>query len=124
MTNTRLIANENIPYSVIARLREIGFDVLSVKESMPGATDAEVVSRAQSDARVSLTQDKDFGELAFRHQRSGPGVILFRLHRMDRNARCDRMVAVISSRSDWHGHFSIVDDRHIRMRSIPDVSSE
>jgi hypothetical protein len=33
---------------------------------MPGAFDEEVFARAQSDERIVLTQDKDFGELAFR----------------------------------------------------------
>ena len=32
----RLLADENIPLKAITRLRELGHDVLSVKESMRG----------------------------------------------------------------------------------------
>jgi hypothetical protein len=36
----RLLANENFPGPVIARLRELGHDVVAVKETMRGADDA------------------------------------------------------------------------------------
>lgn len=62
----RLIANENISRSVVQKLRDRGHDVLAVKESMRGEEDTAILERAQSEARLVVTQDKDFGELAFR----------------------------------------------------------
>jgi predicted nuclease of predicted toxin-antitoxin system len=55
-------------------------DVISVKESMRGATDREILARAQVEDRLVVTFDKDFGELAYRFGLpSTSGVILFRL---------------------------------------------
>ncbi len=77
----RLFANENFPGPVIARLRELGYDVASVKEMMRGASDAAVLAEAQSERRIVVTFDKDFGELAFRFGFPAEcGVILFRLN--------------------------------------------
>jgi len=42
----RLLANENIAPSVICGLRELGHDVLSAAESMPGAADEVVLKHA------------------------------------------------------------------------------
>lgn len=62
----RFLADENLPGLVVAALRERGQDVLWIKESMPGAADLVVLALAQAEERVVVTQDTDFGELAFR----------------------------------------------------------
>ena len=60
-----IIANENVGGPVVETLRERGHNVVWVKETMRGARDEEVLARAQSDRRLVVTLDKDFGELAF-----------------------------------------------------------
>ena len=42
----RLLVDENMPGTVIVELRERGHDVLSVKESMRGADDPDILRRA------------------------------------------------------------------------------
>jgi predicted nuclease of predicted toxin-antitoxin system len=72
----RWIVNENVAGMVIRSLRDRGHDVLSVKETMRGAGDPEILARAQAEERIVVTHDKDFGELAFRYglpARSGFG---------------------------------------------------
>ena len=56
-----ILANENVGGPVIEALRERGHSVVWVKETMPGARDAEVLTRAQSEQRLVVTLDKDFG---------------------------------------------------------------
>jgi predicted nuclease of predicted toxin-antitoxin system len=100
----RLLVNENISGTVVKALRDRGHDVLSVKESMRGADDATILARAQAESRLVLTQDKDFGELAFRHGLPAEcGVILFRLAGATPDEDNRRMLEVIESRSDWVG---------------------
>ena len=116
----RLLADENLPGSVVAELRARGHDVLSVKESMRGADDVAVLARAQAEVRVVLTQDKDFGELAYRTGLSaGCGVILFRLAGDDPDADGRHMVAATESRTDWSGSFAVVTARCSRVRPLP-----
>ena len=115
----RMIANENIAGAVVRELRQRGHDVLSVRESMRGADDLSVLRRAGNERRLIITHDKDFGELAFRDGHLGKcGIILFRLLGPTPAADQRRGLDVIDSRTDWMGHFSVVTDHRIRMRSL------
>lgn len=116
----RILANENVTRTVIAGLRAKGHDVLSVKESLRGEKDDTILARAQSEKRIVLSHDKDFGELAFRVGLSAEcGVILLRLSGTDPDADNKRALEAIESRTDWEGHFSVVTADRIRMRPLP-----
>jgi uncharacterized protein with PIN domain len=69
MTGPRLLADENIAASLVRALREDGIDVSYVAELASGITDDEVLDLAKAEARLLLTEDKDFGELVFRMKR-------------------------------------------------------
>jgi predicted nuclease of predicted toxin-antitoxin system len=115
-----LILNENIPSSVVQGLRARGHDVLSVKESMRGLDDPAILARARTERRLVVTQDKDFGELAFRFRLPADcGIVLFRLSGDDPDANIRRMIEAIDSRSDWVGQFAVVSDDRIRIRPLP-----
>jgi predicted nuclease of predicted toxin-antitoxin system len=77
-------------------------------------------STAQSELRLVITQDKDFGELAFRQGLPAEcGVILFRLTGGNPQAVTARMLEVIRGRQDWSGQFAVATDDRIRMRPLP-----
>ena len=117
----RVIANENVTGTVIRKLRQQGHDVLSVKESMQGADDRSILQRAEAEQRLIITQDKDFGELAYRCRLPAScGIVLFRLSGVDSCTDNQRMFDVLESRSDWTGCFSVVTAGHIRMRPLRD----
>jgi len=121
----RLIANENVSGTVIRTLREQGHDVLSVKESMRAASDEAVLARAQSEQRLVLTHDKDFGELAFRYGLPAScGVVLFRLSGADPDSDNQHILQVLESRADWEGHFTVVEYDRIRIRPLPTIPVE
>lgn len=116
----RLIANENVPSAAVVALSAEGHDVLWVRTEMPGASDHEVLERAQRDGRLVITFDKDFGELAFRHRLpASQGIVLFRITTPSPESVARTMVAVLSARADWAGHFSVVDDDSVRMTPLP-----
>ncbi len=93
--------------------------MLSVKESMRGADDLSILQRAEDERRLVITHDKDFGELAFKRcHPASCGIILFRLLGETPSADRRRLLDVIDGRSDWMGHFSVVPDDRIRMRSL------
>ena len=76
----RILADEDVPGEAVTALREQGHDVAWMVTAAPGSGDPEVLLRAQAEARVLMTFDKDFGELAFRYGLpASSGVILFRV---------------------------------------------
>ena len=116
----RLLLDENMSKTIVQELRDRGHDVLAAKESMRGSNDPSILARAQLESRLVITQDKDFGELAFRHGFSGEcGIILFRLTGANREIDNRRILQVIESRQDWSGEFTVVTDDRVRMRPLP-----
>jgi len=115
----RILADENIPHAAVVRLRADGHDVLWVRESCPGVSDAAVVELAASEQRVIVTFDKDFGDLAISGRGPNPaGVVLYRVSMQRPSALAATISATLASRDDWRGHIAVIDDTRIRMRSL------
>ncbi len=116
----RILANENFPGEAVEALRDRGHDVAWVRTDSPGSTDRDVVHRAAAEARLLITFDKDFGELAFRAGRSSAaGIVLFRIAPSSPLHVAEFAVKVIEGRNDWAGHFSVVEEGHVRMTPLP-----
>ena len=116
----RLLANENFPLDAVLALRESGYNVAWVHEDARGSKDDQILARAQTEQRIVVTFDKDFGELAFRSKLpANSGVILFRISAPSSQYIAQAAVQAIGSRTDWAGHFSVVEDHRIRMTPLP-----
>ena len=63
---------------MVRALRSDGHDVLAVSEHQQRSVDKEVMELAVPQGRLLLTEDKDFGTLAFAARVDSPGVILIR----------------------------------------------
>jgi predicted nuclease of predicted toxin-antitoxin system len=114
-------ANENFPRDAVAALRAVGCDVAWVRTDAPGSADAAVSARAVTEGRLLPTFDKDFGELAFRAGLPAAcGVVLVRIPLDDLPAAVRRVVAAVTSRDDWPGHFSVIEPDRVRMRPLPE----
>ncbi len=59
----RFLADENVSRLVVEQLRAAGFDVISIGATRSGASDKDVLGSADSDDRILITEDRDFGEL-------------------------------------------------------------
>lgn len=116
----RLLANENFPGDAVTALRQHGHDVAWVRTDSPGSSDVEVLDRAQREHRIIVTFDKDFGELAFRLRLPALyGIILFRISTPTSRHVAQTAVAALNSRTDWTGHFAVVEDSRIRITPLP-----
>ena len=113
------LADENFPGDAVAALRLQGHDVCWVRTESSGISDPEVLTRAQTENRILLTFDKDFGELAFRSGLPAScGIILFRIKTPSGAIVAQKVIAAIATRTDWQGHFSVIEDDKIRMRPL------
>lgn len=117
----RFLANENLPGDAVEASRAAGHDVVWVRTAAPGSANVEVLASARHDRRIVLTFDKDFGELAWRRRLPAEcGIVLFRIPMPPPSGVGDALAAILSSRSDWTGHFTVVEPGRIRMRPLPD----
>ena len=115
----RFLANENFPRAAVEALRADGHDVSWIRTEAPGIPDEAVLARAHADGRVLLTFDKDFGELVLkRGARASHGIILFRIPLFLPLAIGQAVITAIASRTDWEGHFSVVEIGRVRMRVL------
>ena len=68
----RFVVDASTGMHIVRHLRASGHDVLAVAEIMPNAQDKEILAVALEQARVLVTNDKDFGELVFRSELGCP----------------------------------------------------
>jgi predicted nuclease of predicted toxin-antitoxin system len=116
----RILANENFPGEAVEVLRSSGHDVVWVRTDAPGSKDRAILEWGEAEKRLLLTFDKDFGELAYRlHMPASGGVILFRISISSPAKVAQKVRAVLESRTDWVGYFSVVEDTRIRMKPLP-----
>lgn len=116
----RLCANENLGEDCLLRLRQDGHDVLWIREAAPGSSDTDVLKRAHAENRLLLTFDKDFGELVFKAgAKASNGIVLFRIAQPSAKTVAEKVATILTSRDDWAGHFSVVEEFGVRMRPLP-----
>ena len=115
----RLLVDESTGAAVVAYLRSAGHDVLAVAEAMPQADDSDILTRAASERRVLLTNDKDFGNLVFRDGRAHSGVLLLRLQDETPANRVRVVSAVLEQYADrLTGRFTVATEQGIRIGSL------
>ena len=120
----RILANENFPGDAVEALRQQRHDVAWVRVDAPGSDDGTVLQRAQNEERILVTFDKDFGELAFRFGLpAASGIILFRVRAPSSKYVARAVTTAIESRSDWAGHFAVVEEGRIRMVPLPETKT-
>jgi predicted nuclease of predicted toxin-antitoxin system len=114
-----LLANENFPGEAVVALRAKGHDVVWIRTDAPGSKDYEVLERAQREKRILITFDKDFGELAFRSRLpASSGIVLFRIIAPSAAYVARVAVAALESRTDWAGHFAVIENSRIRLSPL------
>ncbi|OHD80231.1 MAG: hypothetical protein A3J97_04975 [Spirochaetes bacterium RIFOXYC1_FULL_54_7] len=113
-----LLADENIHAGIVDRLRESGIKVISVRETMGGSSDREVLQKATSIPAILITEDSDFGELVFAHGIQTIGVIYLRYSWSELDAVVQAIQTVLSTR-DVFGRFFTITPQKIRERRLP-----
>jgi predicted nuclease of predicted toxin-antitoxin system len=106
----RLLADENFPKAIVDWLRDTGHDVLWARTDCAGLKDPGLLNLAEAEARVLVTLDKDFWQIAL--QRRVPlihaGVVLFRIHPATAD-RIEPLVRIfVEADRGWPGHISRV----------------
>jgi predicted nuclease of predicted toxin-antitoxin system len=116
----RWLADECVDAGLVWHLRAAGHDVVSMAEVATATSDADVLTQAQTERRVLLTADKDFGDLVFRRGQPVPGVVLLRIDPAQHELKIVRLDAAISRFGEnLLGRYTIIEEARFRARSLP-----
>jgi predicted nuclease of predicted toxin-antitoxin system len=112
----KFLADESCDFAVVKALRAAGYDVTAIAEINPGATDEIVLGLARSETRALLTEDKDFGLLAYAGGQQTSGVILIRFPANARSTLARVVVEVVAELGDRiDGAFVVVQPGRARL---------
>jgi len=113
----RFLADENVPFASVLRLRGEGHDVQVVPQ---GGADSAILALARDEQRVLLTFDRDFGRLVFHRGISSPsGIVYFRTPPSSPESPAEIVLALLT-RADavLAGRFTVVEGDRIRQRPL------
>jgi predicted nuclease of predicted toxin-antitoxin system len=112
----RFLADESCDFAVVAALRAAGYDVFAVAEINCGANDPSVLALARSEQRVLLTEDKDFGLLAYAGGKQTAGGILIRFPGSARSTLGHAVVSVVRDLGErMAGAFVVIEPGRARI---------
>jgi predicted nuclease of predicted toxin-antitoxin system len=93
--------------------------VLYVAESASGLSDSDVIALALREKRLLLTEDKDFGDLVFRRERSVPGLVLMRIAPENSALKIRRLAAAIERYDETlFGRYTVIEEGRFRSRRL------
>ena len=113
----RFIVDESSGRLISELLQADGHDSVFAGDVARGASDEEILSLAETDGRILVTDDKDFGELVFRLRRPSKGVILLRGVEGSPQVRMRVLWRVLRTRG-LEGAFVTVRRDRIRVRRV------
>ncbi len=112
----RFLLDESADARLAAHLEARGHDAQFVAlHHRPGLPDPEVLAIAHREGRILITDDRDFGELVFRHRQPHAGVIYFRLETTKLAARTARLDDVLTTHRDQLDRFLVVTELTVRV---------
>lgn len=113
----KFLADEGVDKPIVDALRNQGFDVVYILEINRGADDDVILAMANTDKRLLLTQDKDFGELVFRLKNVHHGVILIRLDGLRTALKAEIVLNMLVKHADEViSSFTVIQPNAIRIR--------
>ena len=115
----RFLVDECTGPKVADWLRANGHEVFSVYQQARGMEDNDIIQKAFEENWILITNDKDFGEKAYREKRPHRGLVLLRL----RDERASNKIDVLRRLLETHANrltdsFVVVSEtqvRHVRM---------
>ncbi|HMU33532.1 MAG TPA: DUF5615 family PIN-like protein [Pyrinomonadaceae bacterium] len=113
----KFLADENFEPHFVERLRNEGYEVIFLDEYAAGISDEEILELAVKQDAVVITNDKDFGELVFRHGFESRGVVFLRLYDLPLSDRMRIVIeAIRSHEAVLKTSFTVISEDNIRIR--------
>lgn len=115
----RFKLDENLPSEASDRLREAGWDAMSVRDQgLGGAADQDLAQVCRVEQRVFLTYDIDFANIRAYPPSDHAGLVVFRLLTQEKNHPVwvlEKLISILETASP-SGQLWIVEEDRIRIR--------
>ena len=118
----KFLADMGVAWRIVEWLRSIGHDVKHLREEgLKKLPDKDIFSKADSEQRIILTFDLDFGEIAAFSKTANVCAVIFRLHNTRTPHVIDRLATILSSctKELKSGAIIIVEESRHRVRHLP-----
>jgi predicted nuclease of predicted toxin-antitoxin system len=116
----RFIFDQSTDRRLAPVLRQWGHEVTVVAADYPASLpDDEVLAIAYREQRILVTEDRDFGELVFRHRLPHSGVVYLRLPPMGLVTKISHLTRLLEEHPGRFDQFLVVSERGVRIRLTP-----
>jgi len=116
-SNLKIIFDVGISKKAEIHFKNLGFDILAVRDLDASMKDADILELALKEERLVVTMDKDFGELVFNSKKNHSGVLLLRMEDADWKQKIDVLMEIFQKYSkEIKGKFSVYQDKKLRIR--------
>jgi len=113
-----VVADESVDFGIISILRKNGVKVFSISEEFGGINDKDVLQKSLDKECLLITEDKDFGELAYRLKLEHRGILLIRLSDIPRNERIQLASEIIVKNFIlFKNNFSVLSKKGLRIKT-------
>jgi len=115
----KVVADESVEFEVINALRQNNISVYSIAELHAGIPDEEVLEIANEQACLLITEDKDFGELTYRLNKTSHGILLLRILNVFDEQKAAMVLKTLKTKHQQMLHsFSVLSNRKLRIKPI------
>jgi predicted nuclease of predicted toxin-antitoxin system len=115
----RWLADECVHAPIVANLRTEGHDVVYAAETARQTPDINLADQARRSRRILLTEDKDFGDLAYGKRRPIPGTVLLRFPTEHRSLKWPALKVAIERYGEaLYRSFTVIDKSRIRSQPL------
>ncbi len=113
----KLVADESCGFAVVRALRAEGHAAIGAGEISPRIPDEGALELARKKNCVLITEDKDFGELAYARNRQTSGVVLLRFPGNVRAAMARTTAEAVKTLGDkLCRRFTVIEPGKVRSR--------
>ena len=115
-----LLADESVERRIILFFRDLGFDIKSISETCPSVKDDFVLKIAFEEARILITNDKDFGYMVIKQKKSHKGVVLLRFSTEDVSKKISFLKKIMNEFDfkSFQKQFVVISEKGVRIARL------
>ncbi len=118
----KFLADANVEKRIVDSLLRFGFDVKWIPDYNCEMDDEVLLTMANNEKRILITNDKDFGELVFLKKQISVGIILIRVKGQDTKEKVELVEKLILNyKEKIPNHFLLITSKKFRFMPLEDI---